>query len=144
MRNELNLQQYTYDFSVDGGTKDSAITLSNKANKDPIPTGAIIKSVTAWVETACTSGGSATVIWGNGADADGFSGATIAVASLSANAVFNGWDNGAALLWDDSNDHQIPYYVSSAANGAFKVLIETADLTAGKIHFFVEYYYPET
>lgn len=143
MRNELNLQQYTYDFSVDGGAA-GAIQLANKNNKDPIPTGAIVKSVTAWVETACTSGGSATVIWGNGADADGYSGATIAVASLTANAVFNGWDNGAALLWDDTNDHQIPYYVSSAANGAFTFTIATAALTAGKIHFFVEYYYPET
>lgn len=141
MQNQYNVQEYLYDFSVDGGGQ-TAITLSNKNGKSPLPVGAIIKAVTAQVLTACTSGGSATVEWGNGDDADGFSGTAIAVASLTANALFNGWDNGAALLWDDTNDHQIPVYVDDATTGAFKIKINVADLTAGKIVFLVEYLQP--
>ena len=137
----LHVQEYVYDFSVDGGATGE-IVLSTKDNKAALPVGAIIKSVTAHVATQCTSGGSATLAWGNGDDADGYSGAGIAVASLTANALFNGWDNGAALLWDDTNDHQIPVYVADADAGKFSVTIATAALTAGKVVFMVEYLMP--
>lgn len=135
------VQEYVYDFAVDGGAT-GAITLSAKGNKNPIPVGAVIKRVVGLVKTAFTSGGSATLAWGNGDDADGFSGAAIAVASLTAGAVFNGYDNGAALIWDDTNDHQIDIYVADAADGAFSVTIGTAAMTAGKMVFMVEYYMP--
>lgn len=133
--------EYIYDFDEDGGAT-GAINLHAKDNYDVIPVGAIIKRVTAKVVTACTSGGSATVAWGNGDDADGYSGAAIAVASLTDNALFNGYDNGAALLWDDTNDHAIDVNVADAADGQFIVTIGTAALTAGKIVFLVEYYSP--
>lgn len=139
--NGIQVAEYVYDFAVDGGAV-GAINLHAKAGKGVLPVGAIIKAVTAKVVTAFTSGGSATLVWGNGDDADGYSGATIAVASLTDNALFNGWDNGAALLWDDTNDHQIPVNVADAADGQFIVTIGTAAMTAGKALFLVEYLMP--
>ena len=140
--NRIHVQEYVYDFSVDGGANGTAINLHAKDNKAVIPVGAVIKSVVAKVVTACTSGGSATVAWGNEDDEDGYSGSAIAVGSLTDNAIFNGWDNGAALLWDDTNDHKLYVNVADSADGEFKLTIGTAALTAGKILFLVEYYYP--
>jgi hypothetical protein len=139
----MYVQEYVYDFAVDGGAV-GAINLHAKATKAVIPVGAVIKAVTAKVLTACTSGGAATVAYGNGDDADGYSGAAIAVASLTLNSLFNGWDNAAALLWDDTNDHPIPVNVSTAADGQMIMTIATAALTAGKIVFMVEYVHPAT
>ena len=139
----VQVQEYVYDFAVDGGVKDVAIDLSAKDGVSGIPIGAIIKGVSSIVETAVTSAGSATVAWGNGDDADGYSGTTIAKATLIANFVVNGWDLAAALLWDDTNDHPIYFPVVDANDGSFKLLISTADLTAGKIVFMVEYYFPK-
>lgn len=139
--NEKQLQEYVYDFSVDGGAQGE-IVLSDKAGYSALPEGAIVKSVVAWVESACTSAGSATLSWGNSTDVDGYH-AAVAVASLTANAVFNEQDATAALLWDDTNDHQIPYYVDgTAANKAVSVSIATADLTDGKVRLMVEYIMP--
>ena len=137
----VQVQEYVYDFAEDGGAQGE-IVLSDKASKDPIPTGAIIKAVHAKVLTALTSGGAATLAWGNGDDADGYSGAAQAVAGFTANALFNGVDNAAALLWDDTNDHPIPVNVADAADGKFGFTIGAADLTAGKMIFLVEYYMP--
>lgn len=137
----LHVQEYVYDFAVDGGAQGE-IFLSSKAGYAPIPNGAIIKAVTGKVVTAFTSGGSATLVWGNDDDPDGYSGATIAVASLTDNALFNGWDNAAALIWDDTNDHQIPVAVINEDDGEFSVTIATADMTAGKAIFLVEYLMP--
>lgn len=141
IKNKLHVQEYIYDFAVDGGAIGE-INLHAKDNKAVIPVGAIIKGVTAKVVTACTSTGSATVIWGNGDDKDGYSGATVAVATLADNYVSNGWDSGAALLWDDTNDHPIYQNVSTAADGQFIVSIADVALTAGKILFMVEYLLP--
>lgn len=139
--NKTHVQEYIYDFAVDGGAT-GAISLHAKDNKSVIPVGAIIQRVTAKVVTACTSGGSATVIWGNGDDADGYSGATVAVATLADNYVANGYENDAALLWDTTNDYPKYVNVSTAADGQFIMTIATAALTAGKIVFLVEYLMP--
>ena len=56
--------------------------------------------------------------------------------------VANGWDNAAALLWDDTNDHMIHFLANAANDRDFSVTIGTAALTAGKVHFFVKYYVP--
>ena len=74
----VQVQEYVYDFADDGGVIGE-IVLSDKAGLDPLPVGAIVKSVTAKVLTALTSGGSAVLSWGNGDDADGYSGAAAAV-----------------------------------------------------------------
>lgn len=143
VKNMKHVQQYEYDFAVDGGAQGD-IELSAKAGKAPIPIGAIITDVTAYVKTACTSGGSATVAWGNDDDEDGFSGATVAVATMAANYVHNGSTNAGALLWDDTNDHGIDVYVADADDGEFIFQIATADLTAGQVIFMVEYLAPDT
>ena len=139
--NKVHLCEYIYDFDVDGGTKDVNINLHTKANKAPTPVGAIIKGVTARVLTAI-KGTSSTVSWGTDADEDGYSGTTIAEGTLVSGFTTNGWDLDAALLWDPTNDHPIYINVDSAADGEFVVLISTADLTAGKIWFGVEYIMP--
>jgi hypothetical protein len=139
--NKLHTQEYLYDFAKDGGAQGT-INLSAKAGMPLLPVGAIVKRVIAKVLTAFTSGGSATLAWGNAADPDGYSGAAIAVASLTANAVFNGYDNGAALLWDDTNDHQIDMNVAVANDQNVSVTIGTADMTAGKMSIMVEFYLP--
>lgn len=139
--NEKHVQEYVYDFAVDGGSQGT-ISLSSKAGYTSLPDKAIVSEVVAYVETACTSGGSATLEWGNTTDPNGYSGATVAVASLSADAVLNGFDNAAALLWDDTNDHKIHFCANSANDRDFSVTIATADFTAGKIRFMVEYYLP--
>lgn len=136
----LHCQEYVYDFAEDGGATGE-IVLSSKAGYEALPEGALIKSVMAVVETAVT-GSSSTVAWGNSTDPDGYH-AAVAEASLTANAVFNEQDATAALLWDDTNDHQILYRVDgTAANQAFSITVGTADLTAGKMRFIVEFYYP--
>jgi hypothetical protein len=142
IKNMRHVQEYVYDFAVDGGAQGD-IELSAKAGKAPIPIGAIITGVTAKVITECTSGGSATIAWGNDDDEDGYSGATPAVSGFGANTIHNGWDNASALLWDDSNDHQIFVNVADADDGEFFVQIATADLTAGKIVFLVDYLMPD-
>ena len=139
--NKKVIQEYLYDFSVDGGANGSAIELSAKDNAADLPIGAIVTGVTAHVLTAVTSDGEATVEWGNN-DTDGYSGTAIGKATLVEDYVMDHATVGGALLWDDANDHMIPYRISSAATGAFNVLINVADLTAGKIRFFVEYIMP--
>lgn len=134
----IQVQQYVYDFAVDGGAV-STIDLSAKANYSPLPVGAIVVAVTAWVQAACTSGGSATLEWGNSADPDGYSGTAKAVAALTLNAVFNQAEGAGALLWDNTNDADKRLYIDTNANGQFKVAIGTAALTAGKVVFAVEY-----
>lgn len=138
----VNVQEYVYDFAVDGGAT-STIALSAKAGVAPLPIGAIVSAVKLKVLTTFTSGGSATLEWGNTTDPNGYSGATVAVASLTAGAVFNGWDNAAALLWDDTNDHPIDLNIAVANDAVVSVTIATAAMTAGKAVILVEYYLPK-
>ena len=134
----LQVAEYLYDFAEDGGVDDTAIVLSDKAGKEPIPLNAIIKSVSLRVITAVV-GTSSTLIVGNTTDPNGYMEA-IGEATLVADFVTaEGVQNG-VLLWDDTNDHRIPFLVNSANDEKFEVLIGTADLTAGKVAFFVEYY----
>jgi hypothetical protein len=142
-KNQMHVQEYVYDFAVDGGAV-GAIDLSAKAGMNLIPTGAVVQHVGAKVITACTSGGSATVAWGPSADADGYSGAAKAVASLTANAAFNEAMGAGALLWDDTNDAALYQVVTGSTYADFKMTIGTAALTAGKIAFWVEYFMPNS
>jgi hypothetical protein len=139
--NKKHLQEYVYDFAVDGGTKDVNIVLSDKDGKSPIPVGALITDVTARVITDI-EGTSSTCSWGNDDDEDGYSGTTIAEATLVSGFYVNGHDLDAALLWDGTNDHKLYVNVADADDGDFIFLISTADLTAGKIWFGVEYLMP--
>ena len=96
------VMQYEYDFDVDGGATGE-IFLSSKDGSRAVPIGAVITAVSMRVVTAFTSGGSATLAYGNDDDPDGYSGSAIAVASLVDNLNTNGQDNAAVLLLDDTN-----------------------------------------
>lgn len=138
---EVKMAEYIYDFAVDGGVSAAGIVLSNKKGSSPLPVGALVLGCHAHVLTAVLSAGSATMEWGTSADTDGFSGAAIAKATLIVNFAKNNEEGAGALLWDDTNDCSKSYVVTSAATGAFQVLINTADLTAGKIRFLIPYVY---
>lgn len=131
----IQVFEYMYDFDVDGGATGD-IVLSSKPGRQAIPANAIVLDVHALVLTACTSGGSATVHWGNAGDRDGYSGTTVAVATLAAGYAHSGGKGAGALLWDDTNDVAKPY-VPASADRPFSVSIATAALTAGKIAFMV-------
>ena len=139
-QNKTFSQEYLYDFSVDGGAT-GAIDLSGKAGYPTLPEGAVVQRVFAIVETAVV-GTSSTLAWGNTTDPDGYH-VAVAEASLTANSIHNHQDATAALLYDDTNDHEIYYRVSSTAgNQDFSCTIGTANLTAGKVRFVVEGYFP--
>lgn len=116
-RNEKQIARVVYDFAVDGGATGAYDVFT--AGSDVVITGAH-----AYVKTACTSGGSATVAYGITGSTTAFVDATAgAVANLTADAVL-----GAA---------EPPIRLASGS----KVLmtVGTAALTAGKIEFVVEY-----
>lgn len=141
-RGKKHFMEYVYDFAEDGGATGE-IVLSAKSGYESLPEGALVSEVTAVVETAVT-GTSSTLAWGNSTDPDGYH-AAVAEASLTAGAAFNSQDATAALLWDDTNDHSIVNRVDgTAANQTFSVTVGTADLTAGKVRFIVEFYYPRS
>jgi hypothetical protein len=138
----LKVNEYVYDFSTDGGAV-STISLSGKSGEAGLPDGSVVHRVHARALTACTSGGAATIAWGNTADPDGYSGTAIAVASFTANATFNEASGAGALLWDNTNDAGLDYAVTSTAGTQdFSLTIGTAALTAGKIVFQVEFTRP--
>lgn len=139
--NELHFQEYLYDFAVDGGAMGAKI-LSSKAGKASLPLGAIVLSVWSKVVTAFTSGGAATVEWGNSTDPDGYSGAAIAVASLVDNGVRNGQENDSALLFDTTGDFDKYYGVLVANDANMSLTVNTAALTAGKLVLGVMYHMP--
>jgi len=138
--NKVHMQKYVYDFAEDGGV-EGAIDLSAKANSASLPDNALIKEVHYFVETAVV-GDSSTMSWGNTTDADGYSGTAIAEASLAIDAVGNGASGAAALLWDDTNDHNIPFLANSENDRDFNITIASGALTAGKVNFYVEYFLP--
>lgn len=139
MKNDgIQVAEYIYDFSVDGGVYTSAFDLSNKAGYSPLPTGAIVLGVTYHVATAVV-GSSSTIKVGDGTDDDGYVTST-AEATLAANYCAQGVG---ALVWDDSNDVLKPNRVSaSATTGRVIMTVGTANLTAGKICFMVQYLNP--
>lgn len=108
-----------YDFANDGGAQGD-FDLAAVSHK------ILVKNAYVFVETACTSAGSATVVVGAAtADADAFMDATSgAVASLTDNAVVI--ETTAAGLVVDSGD-------------VIRLTIGTADLTAGKIKVVMDY-----
>jgi hypothetical protein len=128
-KNKPCIQEYVYDFAVDGGSVGQ-IRLDTKAGAKPIPSNAIIKAVYYNVETAMTSGGSATVSIGD-------VGASARYLALTAfdNAAYTANAPKAAAIG-------VPVKVTAANIGQFSVSVAVAALTAGKISFMVEYYIP--
>lgn len=133
--------EYSYDVNIDGGTAATYV-LSNNVGYSNVPVGCIVTSVTGFVKTAFASAGSATLEWGTNTDPNGWSGATIAVASLTIGSVWNGWDNGGALIFDDTNDHPIFHAIGTAANGQVESVVATATMTDGHLILLVEVLMP--
>ena len=112
-----------YDFAVDGGAQ-ATIPLNDTAGAPiVIPEKAIVINSHIEIETAVTSGGSATVAFGLVGNTDAFKSAT-GKASLTLDAVFAG-----------NND--LPLKMAAATPVA--VTIAVAALTAGKIRIFIKY-----
>lgn len=132
----VKVQEYLYDFAVDGGAT-GAISLSSKNGYHVLPQGAFVKNVYLRVITAVV-GSSSTVAVGNTTDPDGYLAAT-AEATLVADYISLGGTATSVLLWDDTDDHLTGFLVNSANDADFSITIGTADLTAGKIAFYVEY-----
>lgn len=118
--NKLNHQEYVYDFAVQGGAIGSLNLVGNK-----LPVGAVVQSASIVVETAFTSGGSATVSLGDLASATKYMAAT-AVASLT--------DQSLQTVTG------VPNQVSVANEAQVTLAIAVAALTAGKLRVSLEYY----
>jgi hypothetical protein len=118
--NEVQHVKLTYDFAEDGGATADTVRLATFGRK------VVITDAVVQVETACTSGGSATVTIGlQTADADCFlTTAAGAVAALTDDACFKTTAGQAIVAPADE-------YVS--------VAIGTAALTAGKVNVFLTY-----
>lgn len=124
VKNTEQTFKFEYDFSVDGGAV-SSITMRN-LGVNPIPVGAIIEGAQLQINTAFTSGGSATVVLGfSGATSDLF--ATV----FAQTGVINAGIVASTLLWDNTNDINLNY-TTTASQVTPLLTIGTAALTAGK------------
>lgn len=130
--------RYEYDFSVSGGAQGN-INLVNKG-MNALESGLVITDMFIKVETALTSGGSATITAGNAGDRDGYF--VDFFGAAAANAVINRGDRAGALIWDDTDDHPIYYRIGSSADAPPSITIGTADLTAGKFSVYIRAYKP--
>jgi len=135
-RNEDFLIKYDYDFAASGGAV-SSISLSSDVNS--LGEGVIVKRLRVIMKTAFTSAGTPTVTIGNTTDVDGYMADIYALGAASADAVINSSAVAGALIWDDTNDHEIFYRIdSTAANQDLVLTIGTAALTAGKMEIYLE------
>lgn len=131
-----HLLEYEYDFAVDGGAV-GAIAMRPLPSNVTLSQGDVVVGFYAKVETALTSGGSATTTLGNTADADGY--LVDFFGSASANAIFTPGVLDGALIWDSTADAMKGYYVTSASNTQNVALtVGTAALTAGKIRLYLK------
>lgn len=117
-----------YDFSVDGGVKDVAIDLFD------LKAGTIIHDFWAEVETAVVGTSSTIEVGVTGGDTDGYL-TQMAEATAVADYVTDPDEKG-ALLYDSTDDHDMRLKLTTA--DSMSLLIGTANLTAGKVHFYVE------
>lgn len=124
---ELKVQEYTYDFAVDGG----AVGFIDLADKYKLPAGAIILRVHTHVKTALASSGSATVSVG-----DSTSNARYLAATAFNDAAFD--DEVPKAL-----STALPNKVDAANEGKVGIAIGTAALTAGKMKLILEVYMPK-
>lgn len=135
--------EFQYDFSLDGG----AVSNIDMTNVHPVgstlPEGFLVEMVSVVVETAATSAGTPTVTVGPDVDSDGYLADIWAVLAGAAGSIVRNGEVAGALLWDDTNDHEITYRVAAAANTKnVTIEIGTAAITAGKFKVIVEGYIP--
>jgi len=122
MAHEKNLvlvQEYEYDFAVDGGAT-GVIDLSAKANKTVLPTGAVRISSHVIVQTPFLGSGASAKFGTSASDVD--YAANAAVASYSQDAIFN--DATAIVVGATSGDCLLTIGGAALTAGKAKVLIE--------------------
>jgi hypothetical protein len=118
--NEVVYEKLTYDFSKDGGATTDTYVIGTAGRK------IAIMDAMVHVETACTSGGSATVKIGvAGGDDDAF-------LDVTSGAVAN-------LVDDFCEKETAGQKIVVASGGKLELVIGTAALTAGKINLLVKY-----
>lgn len=113
---EVETIEIEYDFAKDGGATGALDVLKVKD-------ASVVRAAYFKVDTACTSGGSATLGLGISGDAAGLVAAT-AVASLTTGAVIDGASIGTGY--------------KLAADAVIQATIGTAALTAGKVSIVIE------
>lgn len=132
---------FDYDFARDGGAVGQ-INLTARPS-DALQEGMLVKELRILAKTALDSGGSPTVTFGPEVDPDGYLADAYSTLSSGDGAVIRSGEVAGALLWDDTNDHEINYRIGSAANTQnIQMDIGTAALTAGKLEVHVEAYMP--
>lgn len=127
MGGQTEVQEYTYDFALDGG----AVGFINLTRGKKMPVGSIVESGYYMVQTAMTSSGSATVAIG---DADTGN-------RYKAAAAMDHADYSANVPADLASG--VPLYLDSVNDGTFGITVGTAALTAGKIKFVLKVYKPK-
>jgi hypothetical protein len=100
-----------------------------------LPDNFVIQSVSAQRIGTLTSSGSATILIGNAADADGY-----VAADVRAQTDKNVVRGKGALVWDSTDKHPVEYPVLEA-NKAVKATVATAAITAGKIAVYLTGFY---
>lgn len=125
LKGKPQVYRATYDFADDGGTFGGG----NEVDLFKLVAGTVIHKGWYEVETALASAGAATVEVGEtGGDTDGIFDQK-AYTVLAANYVSADADEGALLSATRKK---------YAAEQLVSLLIGTADLTAGRVHFFLE------
>jgi hypothetical protein len=115
-----------YDFSVDGGANGAANHIALATNAT-IPDNAIVTDLTAYISTAVTSGGAATLQWIMGEAAN--TTYDVVLSSVDGKADYA---DEAVLVHTDGG--------KAKAASVMKLDVGTADLTAGVVDVFISYY----
>lgn len=122
---DLQVQEYEYSFAEDGGAT-GAIELSAKANKAPLPLGAIVKAVDIKVDDAVTGSGS------------------VAIGSAAASATYKSATASAGYADNGLTVYSTPFVVTSDDLSKVVLTIAGATLTAGRIKVLVEFINPNS
>ena len=120
---DIQVQEYEYDFAVDAGASGT-FDLSAKANRAPLPVGAIVVGHQVLVQTAVTPSGASANI-GSSNDGDKYLVVTAAP--------------GAGLATSSATAE----YIATANESDVVLTVTGEDLTAGKLKVLVSYVHPE-
>jgi hypothetical protein len=141
LKNAYLKKEYLWDFDVDGGATGNLTLRATDPNGNALPEGFVVSKVSAVVEEQLSPTGGE-VTFGTTTDPNGYLD-NIRAAYNALNSVVRSGEVAGALLWDDTNDHEIDYRIPSTADDKAVVMdIGTNALTQGKIRFIVEGYYP--
>lgn len=123
---KVQVMKALYSYAVQGGSTAASVNLKDVDGKDAVlPDNAVITKVIFDVLTAPTSTGSATIAFGANSTTD--------LKAATAIASYTGLVAGIPVGTAGTS-------VKTTAQRTLTATIGTADLTAGKINVFVEYY----